>query len=139
MRETILNQLKIDFLSKLTSINGYSSDLIDCVHGVADFDSIEQYPTIGYMLSTDQKREEYLDSNRDRVLGIVVYGVQEIEYSNYSNLYSLIKDIELFLMSPNWTYTDNTELGNVEIYAGGIEKEKAYFTMEIQVFYTQET
>jgi len=139
MRDTILNKLKEDFLDHMTGAStSYTTSIINCVNGIADFDSISTYPTIGYILSSDDLPEQGLDNYRLRTLNIVIYGVQQISYDNFTPLYELIEDIEKFLMSTDWTYTNDTNLGNVEVFAGGIEKERAYFTIEIQVFYTQE-
>jgi hypothetical protein len=137
MRESILNQLQIDFKNNFSSNNGYKVDIIDCIQGVADFDSIEQYPTIGFVLNSDEILSEDLGMYRVRILNVIIYGVNEIEYNNVSPLYVLIEEIEKFLLSEHWTYNSNTNLGNVEIYAGGIDKLRGYFTLEIKVTYSQ--
>lgn len=145
-RQTILDTLKTDLKEKLNVANDYKSEPIDIIEGVAGFNNIVQRPIIGYTMVSDIINNEYMgdedasfdsDNERERILTIVLFGQEDVSYKSYDPLYNLIHDVEKFIISTDWTYHKTTMLGDVGFWIGEIDFNQAYFTVEIQVYYTQ--
>ena len=137
-RKTLLQILKKDLEDNLHSSNGYVSDPTQIIEGITNFDEAIQRPVVAFMLTSDVLLDEDLDDERERILSILMYGYEDASYNNYSQLYDLIDDVEKFLMNTDhWTYAAQTLLGAVSLWTGGVDFNRAYFTLEIQVYYTQ--
>ena len=139
-RKTILEQIKKDLEDNLHSSNNYKSDPTQIIEGITNFDDAIQRPVIAFMLTSDTIMDEDLgaEDGRERILNLLFYGYEDASYNNYGPLYDLIDDVEKFLMNTtDFTYTDQTLLGNVSLWTGGVDFNRAYFTLEVQVYYTQ--
>ena len=134
-RKEVLNQLKID-LAKIQTPN-YLSDIEEIVHGIVSFDQVLARPFLGYFMPGDEVTEEYMSNERQRSMSIVIYGYADTNLNNFDPIYDLAEDLEKFLYSSDWTYTDITLLGDIVIQTGGIENEKSVFDLEIRIIYDQ--
>lgn len=135
-RKEVLTQLKIDLETYLKTPK-YNSDPLEITHGIVSFDQVISRPAIGYFMPGDEITEEYYDNNRQRSMTVVIYGYADTHINNFDNIYNLAEDVETFLYSSDWTYTDRTLLGNIVIDTGGIENEKSMFDLEIRIIYDQ--
>jgi hypothetical protein len=136
-RKAILNQLKVD-LSKIQSGRGYFTDPVEIVHGIMGFDDFVQRPAISFVMIGDEKDQEYYDDNRLRNMSVYLYGFADVQLNNYDPIYDLAEDMETFLYSTDWTYTDNTLLGDVVITPGGTDNMRALCDTIIMIKYCQE-
>ena len=136
-RKEILNQLKLD-LTKIQSGRGYLTDPVEIVHGITSFDFFNQRPAISFVMIGDEKDQEYYDDNRLRNMSVYLYAFADVELNNYDPIYDLAEDIETFLYSKDWTYTDQTLLGDVVITPGGVDNMRALCDTIIVIKYCQE-
>jgi hypothetical protein len=136
-RKTILNQLKED-LGKIQSSRGYLTDPVEIAHGITSFDFFNQRPAISFVMIADEVTDEYYDDNRFREMSVYIYCFADVELNNYNPIYDLAEDIETFLYSNDWSYTDNTLLGDVIITPGGTDNMRAMCDTIVQVKYCQE-
>jgi len=138
-RNTIIKKLGDDIREKISSVNGYDSDLSEVKLGIVSFDYFAQRPAIGYWMFMDTKDDEYLDDNRHRILNFIIYGYTDTDgLDGFDSIYNLANDIEKFLMSTDWTYTDCTLLGDIVVSVGGTDNQRCLFDLVIQVEYVQE-
>lgn len=138
-RMTIINQLKTDLEDSVKSSRGYYNDLVEVNLGIYNFDYYSQYPAVAYWAYSDSKDEEYLDDNRHRLLSFLIYGYHETDgLSDYNPIYKLAEDVEKFLMSTDWTYSDCTLLEEVVITVGGVDNQRCMFDLRFQVQYLQD-
>ena len=136
-RKTVLNTLK-DELSKIQTSRGYLTDPTEIIHGVTGFNDVVQRPTISFVMLADELIDEYYDDNRLRDMTIYIYGFADVELNNYDPIYDLAEDVETFLYSDDWSYTENTLLGDVIITPGGSDNMRALCEAIIVVKYCQE-
>ena len=136
-RKQILDQLETD-LKKIQTNNGYETDPVEIIHGFALFDDGIQTPVICFILTSDTKDQEHLDINRFRTISIYLYGWTDVSFRNYEPIYNLAQDVETFLMSTDWTYTDDTLLGDVIISPIGTDNNRCAFEVFVEIKYCQE-
>jgi len=137
-RSTIIKKFKSDLEEKFSIANGYKTDLVEVRLGIVSFDQFAQRPAIGYWMYLDEKDEENYDTTRLRWLNFYLYGYTDDEnMTDYEKIYDFADDIENFLMSTDWTYTDSTLLGDVIVSIGGVEEGRAMFDLTIRVAYYQ--
>lgn len=138
-RNTIIKQLKTDIEDSIKCSRGYDTDPVEVKLGVVNFDQFAQRPAIGYWMFSDTKDEEYLDDNRYRILNFIIYGYSESDgLGNFDSIYELANDVEKFLYSTDWTYTDDTLIGDIVVTVGGVDNERCMFDLVIQVQYIQD-
>jgi hypothetical protein len=137
-RKQILNQLHTD-LGVIDSTGGvYLSDVHEIIHGIVSFDQIMVRPAIAYFMTSDEVDQEYLDDQRYRRMYVTVYGYADTCLENFDGIYNLAEDVERFFYSNDWTYTNQTLLGDIEIMTGGDDNTKSLFIMEIVIQYSQD-
>ena len=136
-RKTILNQLKKDLQDNLHSSKGYNTDPVEIIEGIVSFDSVLQRPTVAYFMFSDNIIEEHLDNERERELNLLVYGYADVSLGDFDPIYDLADDIESFLYSTDWSYTDQSMLGTMNVIVGGIENDQAMCDLTIKIRYTQ--
>ena len=138
-RNTIIKKFGDDMRDHIKSINGYESDLVEVKLGIVSFDYFAQRPAVGYWMFTDTKDDEYLDDNRHRMLNFIIYGYTDTDgLDDFDPIYNLANDVEKFLMSTDWTYTDCSLLGDIVISVGGTDNQRSMFDLLMQVEYVQE-
>ena len=139
-RSVIINQFKTDMVDSIKSVNeGYTSDPVEVILGIKSFDHFVQRPAIGYWMFSDTKDDEYLDEDRHRMLNFIVYGYADTDgLDGFSSIYELADDVERFLMSTDWTYTQDTLLGDIVVTVGGTDNQRCMFDLVFQVQYVQE-
>ena len=136
-RKTILNQLKKDLQDNLHSSKGYNTDPVEIIEGIVSFYSVLQRPTVAYFMFSDNIIEEHLDNERERELNLLVYGYADVSLGDFDPIYDLADDIESFLYSTDWSYTDQSMLGTMNVIVGGIENDQAMCDLTIKIRYTQ--
>ena len=139
-RETILKQIKKDLEDNLNSAHNYDTDPTKIIEGITNFDDSIQRPVYAFMLTSDEIMDEDYGAvdGRERILNILFYGYDDVSYNEYGTLYKMINDLEKFLLNTShFTYADQTYLGNVSLWVGGVEFNRSYFTLETKVYYTQ--
>jgi len=138
-RNTIIKQFGIDLVDSVKSSRDYETDPAEVKLGIVSFDYFNQRPAIGYWMFMDTKDDEYLDDNRHRMLNFIVYGYANTDgLDDFDPIYELADDVEKFLMSSDWTYTDDTLLGDIVVTVGGIDNQRSMFDLVFQVQYVQE-
>ena len=137
-RKQILDQLKVDLAVIDSTHPSYVSDVREIIHGIVSFDQVTVRPAVAYFMTSDEVVEEHLDDNRYRRMMVTVYGYADTELYNFDAIYDLAHDVEKFFYSTDWTYTNNTLLGDIEIMNGGGDNTRSLFIMEIVIQYTQD-
>jgi len=139
-RKDIINQLKTDMVNAFDATNVSYMNVTEVVCGIVNFDYFATRPAVAYWAFSDEKNDEYLDDERHRILNIIIYGYTDLNNvdQNYDDIYDLADDVERFLMSSDWTYTDCTLLGDIIVTVGGTDNQRCMFDLTIQVEYVQE-
>ena len=138
-RMDIINQFKTDVVDSVKSSRGYNTDPVEVILGIINFDDIAMRPVLGYWAYSDEKDDEFMDDERRRVLNFIIYGYTDTDgLGDYEAIYNFADDIERFIMSTDWTYTDCTLLQEITITVGGSDNERCMFDLNIQVQYIQE-
>ena len=138
-RNTIIKQLGTDMREKISPALGYDTAVMEVKLGIVSFDYFSQRPSIGYWMFMDTKDDEYLDDNRFRTLNFIIYGYTDTDgLDDFDSIYNFANDVEKFLYSTDWTYTDNTLLGDIVVTVGGTDNQRCMFDLTIQVKYCQE-
>jgi len=131
-----LVQLKTDFEDKLSTSNGYNTDLIDVKHGEYLYSEVIQVPILCFIVNNDVVNPDFLDETQRRVANMVIYGyVQSTE--DHLPLFNLVEDVIKFLnKKADWTYTDDTIFGDVSYrYGNKLLLNKDLFFMLVQLQY----
>lgn len=137
-RKDIIIQFKTDLDEKFSIANGYNTDAVEVRLGIVSFDQFAQRPALGYWMYLDEKDEELYDTQRLRWLNFYIYGYTDDEnMTNYERIYDFADDLEDFLYSSDWTYTDQTLLGDLIVTIGGVEEGRAMFDLIMRVAYYQ--
>jgi len=138
-RSVIIKQLETDMVDSIKSSRGYNSDLVEVKLGIVSFDYFAQRPSVGYWMFMDTKDDEYLDNDRHRMLNFIIYGYADTDgLDGYDPIYELADDVEKFLMSTDWTYTQDSLLGDIVVTVGGTDNQRCMFDLVFQVQYVQE-
>jgi len=139
LRNTIIKQFGTDVIDSIKSSRGYDTDPVEVKLGIYSFDYFAQRPSIGYWMFMDTKDDEYLDDDRHRMLNFIVYGYAETDgLDDFDQIYELANDVETFLMSTDWTYTQDSLLGDIVVTVGGVDNQRCMFDLTIQVQYVQD-
>lgn len=138
-RNTILNQLKTDMQDYLKSAMGYSSDPRKIIRGVRIFEDVEAKPAISFWCYNDE-REEAFSNTAYRFLHIYVYGFCDTDGygDNVDDIHNLLGDVEYFLYN-DFTYRDDTDVGDAIVYEGGVSDPCLEFRLEIRIRYQNTT
>ena len=137
-RKDIIQQFKKDLETSMNIAHGYKTDAVEFKLGIVSFDSFAQRPALGYWMFLDEKDEENYDTTRLRWLNFYMYGYTDDEnMTDYEAIYDFADDIEDFIYSTDWTYTDQTLTGDLIVTVGGVEEGRAMFDLIIRVAYYQ--
>ena len=137
-RKDIIVQFKTDVIDKLSIANGYKTDLVEVRLGIVSFDQFAQRPALGYWMYLDEKDTEHYDTTRLRWLNFYIYFYTDDEnMTDYEQIYDFADDLEDFLMSSDWSYTDQSLLGDMIINIGGVEEGRAMGDLIMKVAYYQ--
>ncbi len=138
-RSVIIKQFATDVIANIKSSRGYETDPIEAKLGILSFDYFVQRPAIGYWMFMDTKDDEYLDDDRHRMLNFVIYGYADTNgLDDFDPIYELANDVEKFLYSTDWTYNQDTLLGDIVVTVGGTDNQRCMFDLVMQVQYVQE-
>lgn len=135
-RSTIILQLGED-MKKITSLNKYNSDLKEIVLGMPTFSYFTQRPAVTYwMFRDDKETDTHGNGETFKWLNFIIRGYVDDSVKNgYRNILNLADDIENFIYSDHWTYTDETETGSMLIVPADIDKGRAELDYRIRVAY----
>lgn len=138
-RKEILAAIKTDIEDHVDPANGYNYQPFEVIHGIVSFDDFAQKPSVGYFMVSDEKNTDYAGrEDAARIMTIYVYMYADTSLGNLDPIYDFCADIEKFFYSTDWTYTDQTLLGDINIIVGGVSNDKAMGDLIIQVHYQQQ-
>lgn len=145
-RNDILEQLKSDVIDYIKTSRDFKTDVNEVKRGTYHYESIQNRPFIGITLIGDTIDEDgdvfnevaVLGSGKtqQRVLNILLYGFVDFDGHNVEPLHDLVEDVEGFL-EQNFTYKDDTYIGDILITEGEIHDEiqHQYFEMLLTIHY----
>ena len=136
MRNTILNKLKTDMEDYIKSSRGYETDPVEVIRGIQMFEDISMKPAICFWCFRDESEGQFAGNDR-RILYIYIYGYADTDgYGDVDDVYDLASDVEYFLHN-DFTYENDTFVGNITIYEGGAQDPASMFELEIKIKYKQ--
>lgn len=138
-RIEIINQFKTDVEDKISTANGYQTDIITIKFGYSSFTTIEPKPGLWYWVNRDEASDDYMDDEFLRTLQFRVVGYTDDEdVLDYMNIFNFAQDIENFLRSSDWTHYEPTKLLGVDFAAGEGDQGHAQFDLTFSVAYNQD-
>lgn len=134
IRNDILKQLKTD-LSKISTSRDYNTDPTEVRRGSYINEDFSIVPAISFRCYDDRKKNLF-GRTGIRWLHVYVYGYADTDgLENTDDIYELADDVEDFLYSTDWTYTDDTEVGDMIVIEGGIQDPHSTFQLEVRIKY----
>lgn len=137
-RNTILTALKSDMEDYIKSSRGYEMDPVEITRGIQMFEDIEMKPSICFWCYRDETDGQFA-SRDDRWLHIYIYGYCDTDgYGDVDDIHNLASDVEYFLYN-DFSYTDDTFVGDFTIYEGGTQDPASMFELDIKIKYSNTT
>jgi hypothetical protein len=131
-----LTQLKKDLSEKLSTANGYNTDLADVVHGELLPSEVIQTPIVCFITEGDNPDPDFMDNTQRALANVIIYGyVQSTD--DHKPLFDLVEDLIKFIDDKDdWTYTDDTLYGERTYrYGNKLNLDKDMFFIMIQLQY----
>jgi hypothetical protein len=129
VRNTILNTLKSEMEDYIKTSRGYNTDPVKVIRGVIIFEDVEQKPALSFWCFNEE----------NRFLHIYIYGFCDTDgYGDVDEIHKLLGDLEYFLYN-DFTYTDDTDIGDSIVYEGGVSDPVSEFRLEIRIRYKNTT
>ena len=137
-RITIVNQLKEDLENNLNIASGYSVDLVEVKSGIYLWDDFHIKPAVSIWAYKDEIEEYLMGRAKIRLLYFYIYAYSKTDgVGGTGDIYDFCEDIENFLESTHFTYSDDVIIGDSVIYTGGSQDQASIGQIEIQVRYKQ--
>jgi len=137
-RNTILTQLKSDMLDKMHVGNGYNFTPGEIKRGIYTYEQCSIKPAIYFWCYRDEAAGAFANCE-ERRLHIYIYGYCDTNYvSDNKDIHDLADDLEYFLYN-DFTYTDDTALGDAIVYESGENSTGSMFEIECRVRYEKDT
>lgn len=141
-RNTILTTLKDDIEKYIKpSIDPYKTSIAEVKRGIYSFDTIVNKPAVCFSMDNDTNEDDVFDtvgSNQVRFLNIYLYSyLDNDEMDKYDNIHALVRDVEYFLDN-DFTYSNNTTVGDIGVIEGGASAPCSFFDMEIKIIYKED-
>ena len=137
-RNDILNTLKEEMEDYIKSSRGYKSDLVEVVRGIQMFEDIEMKPVVAFWCYRDESTGQFAGRD-DRFLYVYIYGYCDTDgYGDVDDIHNLAADVEYFLYN-DFSYTDDTFVGDFTIYEGGVQDPASMFELDIKIKYSNTT
>ena len=134
-RNTILIALKSDMEKYIKSSREYKMDPVEVTRGIRMFEDIEMKPAICFWCYRDESTGQFAGNDR-RFLYVYIYGYCDTDgYGDVDDIHNLASDVEYFLFN-DFSYTDDTLVGDFTIYEGGIRDPASFFELDIKIKYS---
>lgn len=135
-RRTILDQIKTDIEDKWQANRGYNYTPIAVKRGNHKWNDFDVKPVICYSMFRDENDEDSEHGALVRWINLYIYGYADTDGNgNTDVIHDLAEDCENFLNSTDFTYTNNTLIGDTEIFEGGLSNPINSFLITIKVMY----
>lgn len=142
VRKDILDNIESDLKDKIKSTRGYNITPVAVKRGVHKWNDFPVKPVIGFTMFRDEADEEALSGEIIRWISIYFYGYAETSglegTGNTDQIHDLAQDMEDFLMSSDFRYTEQTLIGDTEIKEGGVSDRVNAFLIEARISYCVE-
>jgi len=137
-RNTILKQLKTD-LAKIKIANGYYITVEEVKRGLNLWEDMVNKPGVAFTSGEDKPADGDFGGDGVRTLEIFIYGYVNNNNNDYADLHNMIRSIEKFSFSTDWTYSSLTQLGRIKPYEAGSHYPAPMCEVQIIVFYEYDT
>jgi hypothetical protein len=138
-RLDIANQILTDLKDKIKVSRGYKTQPAKVVRGFYKWTDFILKPAIGFSMAGDIPDTESESGVVIRWFRVFFYGYASTDGAGKTDaIYDLLQDVEDFLMSADFTYYGNTEIGDIDIREGGVSDEINFFLMETRIAYCVE-
>lgn len=138
-RKTILNDLKDELEINLNQTSGYDTTVLEVKSGIYLFEDFQMRPAISFWGYQDKVIEYLMGHNKIRKLYIYLYCFSDTDgITNTDNIYKLINDVEVFLASDQFTYSNEVTIDQTTIYPGGVQDQSSIGLIEFNINYNQE-
>jgi len=137
-RKTILNQIKDDIVQYLTVPNGYETTIQDVRIGMYVWEDFNLKPAVSFFCDVDEIEEYLMGREKIRLMNIRMFLWSHTDgLSNTTKIYDFAEDVENFLESSDFTYSDDVIIGDTEVYTGGVQDNAAVALVKFQIRYKQ--
>lgn len=138
-RKDVLETLKEDLNKKLSVANGYNTEIQDIRIGMYVYEDFNILPAISFYCDVDEIEDYLMGRTRVRLMNIDLWLWSKSDgISNTTGIYDFIDDIENFLTSSDFTFSEDLIMGTTEIYVGGVQDQAQIGLIKFQVRYLQD-
>jgi hypothetical protein len=134
-----IRQQILEDLSKIKVSRGYKHQPAQIVAGFYKWTDFIVKPAIGFSMAGDVPDEFSEAGQMIRWFKVFFYGYAQTDGAGNTNtIYEVLQDVEDFLSSTDFTYYNNTEIGDIDIREGGVSDPINFFLMETRIGYCVE-
>lgn len=136
-KKVIVDKLKEDLEKKFNVANSYSK-VEEVKSGIFLWDDFLLKPAISFWAYKDMVEEYLMGRNRIMLLHFYLYCYLENDgVGGVGDIYEFSENVEKFLQSSNFTYSDDVIIGDSVIYTGGSQDRASICQIEFQVRYNK--
>jgi hypothetical protein len=137
-RKTILNKIKDDIVQYLTVANGYETTIQDVRVGMYIWEDFNIKPAVSFYCDVDEIEAYEMGRSKIRLMNIEMWLWNRTDgVTNTTKIYDFAEDVENFLESSDFTYSDDVVMSDTEIYTGGVQDNAAIALVKFQIRYKQ--
>lgn len=136
-KKIIVDQLETDLNTKFTEAALYN-DIEEVKSGIFLWEDFNLYPSISFWAYEDIVEEYLMGRSRIMLLSFHLFCYAENDgIGGVGTIYEFCENIEKFLQSSDFTYSDDVIIGDSVIYTGGSQDRASIGRIKFQVRYNK--
>jgi len=135
-RLTILDQIEADLNNSLTSEKDYQHTPVEIKRGIHKWDDFLVKPVVCFTLTADLPDDDNQYGEDARWLTIMFYIYSQTDGGGSTNqIHEMVDDLETFIQSDHFTYSDQTLILDIEVLEGGTSSPINTAIMQTRIIY----
>jgi len=135
-RMEILDQIEEDLKTKIIVTRGYNHTPVEVRRGLHKWTDFNDKPVVCFTVVRDEPDELSEAGSLARWIYIEFYGLAETDGLGETDvIHEVAQDVQNFLFSTDFTYTDVTEVGETLLKEGGVSDPINAFSISTRIMY----